>query len=109
MAKGEVEPSVFDRVRVMHVVQHQPDIGPTKDFFRYKRFDEVFRACLNANKLADLIPLKDKRVIEFGPFDRGQTAGLVNYWVGQLVCIDAREENFITTLIAIEGVGRSND
>ena len=60
------------------------------------------------DRLNDLIPLKDKRVIEFGPFDGGQTAGLVHHGVGELVCIEARAENFIKTLIAKEVFGWSN-
>lgn len=60
------------------------------------------------DRLNDLFPLSGKRVIEFGPFDGAQTAGLVHHGVKELVCIEARAENFIKTLIAKEVFGWSN-
>jgi hypothetical protein len=60
------------------------------------------------DRLNELFPLAGKRVIEFGPFDGGQTAGLVHHKVSELVCIEARAENFIKTLIAKETFGWDN-
>jgi phospholipid N-methyltransferase len=57
------------------------------------------------DRLNDLFPLGGKRVIEFGPFDGAQTAGLVHHGVRELVCIEARAENFIKPLIAKEIFG----
>ncbi len=57
------------------------------------------------DRLNELYPLAGRRVIEFGPFDGGQTAGLVHHGVGEMVCIEARAENFIKTLIAKEVFG----
>jgi len=51
-------------------------------------------------KLNELYPLEGKRVIEFGPFDGAQTAGLVHHKAGEIICIEARAENFIKTLVA---------
>lgn len=58
--------------------------------------------------LNGLFPLSDKRVIEFGPFDGAQTAGLIHQGVRELVCIEVRAENFIKTLIAKEIFGWNN-
>lgn len=60
------------------------------------------------DRLNDLFPLAGKRVIEFGPFDGAQTAGLVHHGVSEVVCIEARAENFIKTLIAKELFGWHN-
>jgi hypothetical protein len=57
------------------------------------------------DELDKLCPLAGKRVIEFGPLDGAQTAGLVQRGVGELICIEARPENFIKTLIAKEVFG----
>lgn len=57
------------------------------------------------DRLHDLFPLTGRRVIEFGPFDGAQTAGLVHHGVRELICIEARAENFIKTLIAKEIFG----
>jgi hypothetical protein len=57
------------------------------------------------DQLDKLCPLVGKRVIEFGPLDGAQTAGLVHRGVGELICIEARPENFIKTLIAKEVFG----
>lgn len=57
------------------------------------------------DRLHELFPLEGRRVIEFGPFDGAQTAGLIHHGVRELICIEARAENFIKTLIAKEIFG----
>lgn len=52
------------------------------------------------DKLNEIFSLGGKKVIEFGPFDGCQTAGLVNSGVKSLTCIEARAENAIKTMIA---------
>ncbi|MBD2126536.1 hypothetical protein NDI39_05180 [Microcoleus sp. ZQ-A2] len=52
------------------------------------------------NKLNEVFPLSGKKVIEFGPFDGCQTAGLLNSGVKTLTCIEARAENAIKILVA---------
>jgi hypothetical protein len=52
------------------------------------------------DKLNEIFPLAGKKVIEFGPFDGCQTAGLVNSGVKSLTCIEARAENAIKTMVA---------
>ena len=52
------------------------------------------------DKLNEVFPLSGKKVIEFGPFDGCQTAGLLNYGVKNLTCIEARAENAIKILVA---------
>jgi hypothetical protein len=47
-------------------------------------------------------------VIEFGPFDGCQTAGLVNLGVKNLTCIEARAENAIKTMVARYVFGWNN-
>ena len=46
------------------------------------------------------VPLKGKRVIEFGPMEGSQTAALVNLGAESVTCIEARAESFIKTMIA---------
>jgi hypothetical protein len=60
------------------------------------------------DRLNELFPLKGKRVIEFGPFEGKQTAGLVHSNVEELTCIEARAENLLKTLIAKEVFGWHN-
>lgn len=60
------------------------------------------------DKLDAVFPLKDKTVIEFGPFDGCQTAGLVKAGARHVTCIEARADNFIKTLIARETFGWDN-
>jgi hypothetical protein len=76
------------------------------------------------NKLADLytgqtyfgplaeldrvFPLKGKRIIEFGPMDGYQTAGLVKLGASHVTCIEARPENLMKTLIASQVFGWDN-
>jgi hypothetical protein len=51
------------------------------------------------DKLNEVFPLVGKRVVEYGPFDGCQTAGLVNLCVKSLTCIEARAENAIKTMV----------
>lgn len=52
--------------------------------------------------------LGGKSVIEFGPFDGYQTAGLVHLGAKQVTCIEARAENFIKTSLAKYAFGWNN-
>ena len=45
-------------------------------------------------------PLAGKRVIEFGPMEGAQTAGLVNLGVASVTAIEARAVSFMKTMIA---------
>ncbi|GAB4206440.1 MAG: hypothetical protein Fur006_63510 [Coleofasciculaceae cyanobacterium] len=60
------------------------------------------------DKLNEVFPLAGKTVIEFGPFDGCQTAGLVNSGVKKLICIEARAENAIKTMVARYVFGWNN-
>ena len=60
------------------------------------------------DKLNEVFPLAGKTVIEFGPFDGCQTAGLVNSGVKSLTCIEARAENAIKTMVARYVFGWNN-
>lgn len=57
------------------------------------------------DKLNDVFPLAEKRVIEFGPLEGCLTAGLVKLGVKSLTCIEARPENAIKTLVACYSFG----
>lgn len=50
--------------------------------------------------LNDIFPLAGKTVIEFGPMECAQTAGLVNLGARSVVGIEARATSFIKSLIA---------
>ena len=50
--------------------------------------------------LDKLFPLHGKSVIEFGPMEGCQTAGLIRAGAKSVTCIEARPENAIKTLIA---------
>ena len=52
------------------------------------------------DKLNAAFPLADKRVIEFGPMEGAQTAGLVHLGARSVTCIEARAVSFIKTMIA---------
>jgi hypothetical protein len=60
------------------------------------------------DKLNEIFSLAGKNVIEFGPFDGCQTAGLVNLGVKNLTCIEARAENAIKTMVARYVFGWNN-
>jgi hypothetical protein len=58
--------------------------------------------------LDKVFPFRDKSVIEFGPFEACQTAGLVHLGVGSVTCIEARPENITKTRTACEVFGWDN-
>ncbi len=60
------------------------------------------------DKLDAVFPLRGKSVIEFGPFEACQTAGLVHLGAKSVTCIEARAENSTKTLAAVEVFGWSN-
>ena len=59
-------------------------------------------------ELNEAFPLAGKSVIEFGPMDGCQTAGLVSAGVGRLVSVEARAENFMKTLVASQSFDWKN-
>ena len=71
-----------------------------------KSFDEIlpyyfgFKYFGPLEKLNQEFNLVGKGVIEFGPFDGCQTAGLVNLGVKSVDCIEVRSENVTKTLAA---------
>jgi hypothetical protein len=52
------------------------------------------------DELNAAVPLKGRRVIEFGPMEGAQTAALVNLGAESVTCIEARAVSFIKTMIA---------
>jgi len=71
-----------------------------------KTFDEIVPYYLGTDyfgplkELNDEYNLRDKEVIEFGPFDGCQSAGLINLGVKRLDCVEIRSENVTKTLAA---------
>lgn len=57
------------------------------------------------DRLDALCPLAQKSVIEFGPFDGCQTAGLVKLGARAITCIEARAENVTKTCTAADVFG----
>ena len=55
-----------------------------------------------------LWPLAGKRVVEFGPFDGGQTLGLLHLGA-DVTCIEARADNAVKTQAAADAFGFSID
>jgi hypothetical protein len=53
-------------------------------------------------------PLAGRRVIELGPLDGFQTAGLVKLGASEITCIEARPENFFKLLVAKQALGWSS-
>ena len=111
---GELKRRHGARVRgIQEVVLPFTSIQFAQDKLNYhsKTIDEIAPFYLGEkwfgpiDRLNELFPLEGKRVIEFGPFDGAQTAGLVHNGVRELICIEARAENFIKTLIAKEVFG----
>jgi hypothetical protein len=47
-----------------------------------------------------VFPLAGKSIIEFGPLDGSQTAGLVRAGARRVACVESRPENLIKTLLA---------
>jgi hypothetical protein len=60
------------------------------------------------DKLAQLFPLSGKNIIEFGPMDGYQTAGLVHAGAKKVTCVEARADNIIKTMVACYVFGWSN-
>jgi hypothetical protein len=82
--------------------------------FLVQSFEELMEYYLGmkpfagVRELVEAVPLAGKNVIEFGPFDGYQTAGLVHAGVGQLTCIEARPENAIKVEAVAKVFGWSN-
>jgi hypothetical protein len=53
-------------------------------------------------------PLAGRRVIELGPLDGFETAGLVGLGASEITCVEARPENFLKVLAAKEALGWSS-
>jgi hypothetical protein len=51
-------------------------------------------------ELNALYPLAGKRVIEFGPMEGAQTAGLLHFGAASVTCVEARAVSLIKTMIA---------
>jgi hypothetical protein len=60
------------------------------------------------DKLNDLYPLAGKSIIEFGPMEGAQTAGLVNLGAQSVTCVEARAESYIKTMVARYALGWDN-
>jgi len=60
------------------------------------------------DKLNNIFPLAGKTVIEFGPMEGAQTAGLVNLGVKSVLAIEARAISFIKSTIAGYCLGWKN-
>jgi len=60
------------------------------------------------DKLNDLFPLAGKSVIEFGPMEGAQTAGLVGLGASSVTCVEARAESYIKTMVAQYALGWKN-
>lgn len=59
-------------------------------------------------ELDAVCPLAGKRVIEFGPLDGAQTAGLLRAGAASVTCVEARPENAIKTMLAAQALGWDN-
>jgi hypothetical protein len=60
------------------------------------------------DELNRAFPLAGKTVIEFGPMEGAQTAGLIRLGARSVTCIEARAESFIKTMIAKTVFGWDN-
>lgn len=60
------------------------------------------------DKINDVFPLSGKTVIEFGPMECAQTAGLIHLGVKSVVGIEARAISFIKSMIACYCFGWKN-
>ena len=60
------------------------------------------------DQLDAIFPLKGKSVIEFGPMDGYQTAGLLKLGAASVSCIEARPENVLKTIAASQAFGWNN-
>lgn len=59
-------------------------------------------------ELDALFPLRNRSVIEFGPLDGAQTAGLAHLGAKQVTAIEARPENFVKTKLMALAFGFEN-
>lgn len=57
------------------------------------------------DKLNELFPLAGKSIIEFGPMEGAQTAGLVRFGAKSITCVEARAESYIKTMVARYALG----
>jgi hypothetical protein len=60
------------------------------------------------DELDKVMPLANKTIIEFGPMEGAQTAGLVRLGAKSVTCIEARAESFIKTMVAKYAFGWDN-
>lgn len=60
------------------------------------------------DRLDELLPIRGLRVIEFGPGDATQTAGLVALGAAEITCIELRAENVLKTFAARELLAWNN-
>jgi hypothetical protein len=60
------------------------------------------------DELNELFPLAGKSIIEFGPMEGAQTAGLVKLGAKHITCIEARAESYIKTAVAQYALGWDN-
>lgn len=60
------------------------------------------------HQLNALFPVAGKTVIEFGPMEGAQTAGLVALGAKHVTCVEARAESYIKTMVAQYALGWKN-
>ena len=58
--------------------------------------------------LDELVEISGKTVVEFGPMDGLQTAGLLRAGASEVTCIEARAENMLKMLVAAHALGWDN-
>jgi hypothetical protein len=59
-------------------------------------------------QLNDVFSLAGRSIVELGPMDGAQTAGLVSLGAARVVAVEARPENYLKTLVAKTSFGWSN-
>lgn len=80
-------------------------IGTLEEIAPFYLGDDYFGPLGELNRV---FPLSGKSVIEFGPMEGAQTAGLIRLGAGSVTCIEARAESFIKTMIAKTVFGWDN-
>ncbi len=91
----------FTRISFLQTRLHydRPDLTAILPFYLgEKKFGPL-------GTLDDVFPLRGRSIIEFGPFDGCQTAGLVHLGAASITCIEARAENATKTRTAVEVFG----
>lgn len=83
----------------------QYSVATLEEIAPYYLGDEYFGPLDELNRL---IPLANKSIIEFGPMEGAQTAGLVRLGAKSVTCIEARAESFIKTMSAKYAFGWHN-